>query len=194
MKSRPLINKVFTILVGFILALSPYFFPSPARADVLEIPGTGACEVLLRALADAFNKQHPGHQVTVPLSIGSSGGMRLVVKDKAILVRVARPLKEEEEGQGLTYLPFAHDMIIFAVGAKVPIRSITTAQLADVYAGKTRTWQELGGPPAPIRVLLRQPGETNLKILKKDLKPLRDITFTPHAKVLFTDPDMLAAI
>jgi phosphate transport system substrate-binding protein len=194
MKSRPLINKVFTILVGFILALSPYFFPSPARADVLEIPGTGACEVLLRALADAFNKQHPGHQVSVPPSIGSSGGMRLVVKDKAILVRVARPLKEEEEGQGLTYLPFAHDMIIFAVGAKVPIRSITTAQLADVYAGKTRTWQELGGPPAPIRVLLRQPGETNLKILKKDLKPLRDITFTPHAKVLFTDPDMLAAI
>lgn len=194
MKFYSMIKKVLLLLAGFLFSVCPIFFPNPGQASSLEIPGTGACEVLLRGVAEAFNKQHPHHQVIVPPSIGTVGGMRLVTSDQAVLVRVARPLTEEEKGQGLSYLPFARDMVIFAVGAKVPLRNITTAQLVAVYRGKFTTWQDLGGPPVPIRVLLREPGDSSLRVIQKNLPPFRQITFAPAGKVLYTDPDMLAAI
>ncbi|MEW6386637.1 MAG: substrate-binding domain-containing protein [Thermodesulfobacteriota bacterium] len=194
MQPCPLIKKVVPLAAGLFLAFSLFLGPAPLRAEVLEVPGTGACEVLLREVAEAFNRGHPGHQVMVPPSIGTVGGMRLITSDQAVLVRVARPLKKEEKDQGLTYLPFARDMVIFAVGAKVPVRSITTPQLVDVHTGKITTWQELGGPPAPIRVLLRQPDDSSLQVIRKHLEPFRQITFTPAGKVLYTDPDMLAML
>ncbi len=170
------------------------WLPAPVRADVLEIPGTGACEVLLREVANAFNARHPEHRVSVPRSIGTVGGMRLVTSDQAVLVRVGRPLTPEEKDQGLTYLPFAKDLVVFAVGAKVPVRGITTAQLKAAYNGTIKNWRELGGPQAPIRLLLRQPGDASLLIIEKHLEYFRQIAFPSGAKVVYTDPDMLALL
>lgn len=188
------ISKGFPFATALLLAMFLSFSPAPAWTHSLTIPGTGACEVLLGAVAAAFTKKHPNHTVIVPPSIGTVGGMRLVISDQAVLVRIARPLTEEEKAQGLTYLPFARDMVIFTVGAKVPIRSLSTAQLADVFAGKIDTWQELGGPIFPIRVLLRQPGDSSLRVIQKHLEAFRHITFPPTSKVLYTDPDMLATL
>ena len=164
------------------------------RAGTLEIPGTGACEVLLRAVAQAFNARHPQQQVLVPPTVPMLGGMRLITSDKAVLVRVARPLTEEEKARGLTYLPFARDMVIFAVGAKVPVRNITTSRLVEVYSGKIKNWKALGGPNAPIRLLLRQPGDSSLRVIRKHLKAFQTITFDPSGKIPYTDPEMLALL
>ena len=186
--------KVLGLAAGLLAALVVSLYPRPVGAGVLEIPGTGACEVLLRELAAAFNQRHPGQQVLVPPSIGTVGGMRLVTGDQAVLVRVALPLTEKEKGLGLTYLPFSRDPVVFAVGAKAPLRSITTSQLVDIYTGKITSWQELGGPPALIRLLVRQPGDSSLTIIQKHLEPFRQLIFPPAAKVLYTDPDMLTAL
>ena len=83
MKSCPGIKRVFGLLAGLLLSFS--LCPLPVLADVLEIPGTGACEVLLRAVADAFNREHTEHRVIVPPSIGTVGGMRLITGDQAVL-------------------------------------------------------------------------------------------------------------
>lgn len=165
---------------------------SPAvGADAMEIPGTGACEVLLQGVAEAFNARHPESRVTVPPSIGTVGAMRVVLSDQAVLVRVARPLTKEEKEQGLAYRPFARDMVIFAVGSKVPVRNITTAQLVEIYSGRITSWQALGGPNAPIRLLLRQPGDSSLLVIQKHIEAFRNISFHPAAKLAYTDNKML---
>jgi phosphate transport system substrate-binding protein len=186
--------KVLTLASSLLATLVVSFQPRPLAAAVLEIPGTGACEVLLRELAAVFNQRHPGIEVVVPPSIGTVGGMRLISSGQAVMVRVARPLTAAEKGLGLTYLAFSRDPVVFVVGAKVPLRSITTSQLVDIYTGKLKSWQELGGPPALIRPLVRQPGDSSLLIIQKHLAPFRQITFSPTAKVLYTDPDMLTAL
>jgi phosphate transport system substrate-binding protein len=190
MKHYQRISKVLGL--GFIIfCLWPL---SLARADVLEVPGTGACEVLLRAVAEAFNVRHPQHQVKVPFSVGTVGALRLVTSDQAMLVRVARPLTQAEKDRELTYLPFARDMVVFAVGAKVPVRNITLAQLVEVFSGKIKSWDALGGPPAPIRLLLRQPGDSSLLVIQKHLKPFQTIVFDSSSKIPYTDNDMLALL
>jgi phosphate transport system substrate-binding protein len=190
MKHYQRISKVLG-LSFIIFCLWPL---SLARADVLEVPGTGACEVLLRAVAEAFNVRHPQHQVKVPFSVGTVGALRLATSDQAMLVRVARPLTQAEKDRGLTYLPFARDMVVFAVGAKVPVRNITLAQLVEVFSGKIKSWDALGGPPAPIRLLLRQPGDSSLLVIQKHLKPFQTIVFDSSSKIPYTDNDMLALL
>jgi phosphate transport system substrate-binding protein len=191
MQPRSTINKFLGLLAGALLAFFPLLSPAPVHAGILEIPGTGACEVLLGAVAAAFNAGHPGHQVIVPPTIGSSGGIRLVVDDQAILARVSQPLKDREKAYGLRYLVFARDMVVFAGGAKVTVKNLTRAQLLDVYAGKITGWQELGGKPGPIRLLVRQPGDSNLLIIHEHLPAFQNISFSPSAKVVHTDPKML---
>ncbi|MFZ5451401.1 MAG: PstS family phosphate ABC transporter substrate-binding protein [Thermodesulfobacteriota bacterium] len=186
-------QKISTV-VGLGVILFCLWPLTGVRADTLDIPGTGACEVLLRTVAEAFNARHPQHRVMVPFSIGSVGAMRVITSDQAVLVRVARPLTQKEKEQGLTYLPFARDMVVFAVGAKVPIRQITSAELVEVYSGKIKTWEALGGPNVPIRLLLRQPGDSSLRIIQKHLKAFRTIVFDPSGKIPYTDPDMLTLL
>jgi phosphate transport system substrate-binding protein len=189
-----LMMNVVGMAVGLLVALVLACSPQPVRGDVLEIPGTGACELLLKELAAAFNQRHPGQQVIIPPSVGTVGGMRLVTSDQAVIVRVAQPLKEAHKGLGLTYLPFSRDPVVFVVGPKVPVRSITGSQLADIFSGRITSWQALGGPPALIRLLVRQPEDSSLLIIQQHLEPFRQVVFDTAAKVLYTDPDMLAAL
>ena len=56
----------------------------------LVIPGTGACQDLLRQLATAFNATGPGFKVVIPDTTGSNGGIRSVQNKEAALGRVAR--------------------------------------------------------------------------------------------------------
>jgi phosphate transport system substrate-binding protein len=194
MQPGPGVKRVLGLVAGLLLSLGLFISPAPVSADTLEIPGTGACEVLLQALARAFNAKHPGQQVVVPPSIGSVGGVRLVAGDRAIMGRVAQPLKNREKNLGLRYLVFARDMVIFAGGAKVTVKNLTLKQLQDVYSGKITKWQELGGAPGPIRLLLRQPGDSSLLIIREKLPQFRDIAFPPGAKVIHTDPKLLEVL
>jgi phosphate transport system substrate-binding protein len=191
MNLRPWINREILFIPFFFLCFYLIFLPEPANADILEVPGTGACEVLLAKLAEAFNAKHPGHQVMVPPSIGSSGGISRVIKNQAVMSRVAQPLKDQEKSQGLSYLVFARDMVVFAGGSKVTVKNLTYSQLVDIYCGKIRDWQELGGASGPIRLLVREPGDSSLKVIQENLPAFRDITFSGDEKVVHTDPKML---
>jgi phosphate transport system substrate-binding protein len=129
--------------------------------------------------------------VLIPPSVGTAGGIRAVRQDLAVLARVAQTQQGDQATQGLQYLVFAQDMTIFAVGGKVTVKNLTSPQLVDVFTGKITDWRELGGAPGPIRVLARQPGDSNLKIIGENLPSFRNITFPPSAKVVHTDPKML---
>jgi phosphate transport system substrate-binding protein len=161
------------------------------RAETLVIPGTGACEVVLKVLAADFNSQNPGQEVIVPPSIGSSEGIRLVGTDQALLGRVARPLEEKERGYGLRYLPFARDAVIFAVGANAEVKSLTPAQLTHIFNGKITNWQEAGGNRANIRVVIREPGDSSLRVIVEHIESFRKITFAPSRKIVYHDYEMI---
>ena len=164
---------------------------SPVLAETLEIPGTGAVEILLNKLAIEFNKVNQSDRVVVPPSVGSSGAIRLVGEGENVLGRVARPLKEEEKKHGLTYLVFAKDPVIFAVNRKVGVQKITQAQLIDIYSGKIRNWQEVGGKDYPVRLLVREPEDSSFIIIKEHISAFRNLDFPQQAKYLYHDNEMV---
>jgi phosphate transport system substrate-binding protein len=180
-------KRVLTVLLTVMSCLGA----GSVIAETLEIPGTGSCEVVLKEMAAIFNAQRPGREVIIPPSIGSKGGIRSVIKKQNLIARVGRPLEGEETQYGLQYLVFARDLIVFAAGAKVSIRSLTTVQLSDIFGGKIDNWQELGGNKASIRVLIRQPGETSMGIIQQRIKPFQQLTFTDRSRVLYHDCEMV---
>ena len=59
--------------------------PSGSTAATLTIPGTGACETVLKSVAAAYGTTRQGMQVIIPPSVHSGGGIRLVIDGKADL-------------------------------------------------------------------------------------------------------------
>jgi phosphate transport system substrate-binding protein len=156
----------------------------------LVIPGTGACEDLLRKLASAFNATAPGFKVVIPASTGSGGGIQAVGEKQVLLGRVARPFKEKEEHYGLARIPFAKDAAIFAVGAWAPQLEMSTDELARIFSGQTVSWQLEDGSRQPIRVIARQEGDSALQLIRSKLAPFAELKFGSEAKVVHHDYEM----
>ena len=166
----------------------------PVHAEQLEIPGTGACETILKELAVAFNEKNREHKIIIPLSVGSGGGIRLVGTGAARLARVARPLNEKEKQYSLKYLIFAKDPVVFAVGHKTGVDELSSRQLADIFSGKIENWREVGGNNERVRLLVREPQDSSFMVIQEMLPSFNNLKFTKKAKVLFHDYEMVNAL
>ncbi len=138
-----------------------------ARADTLDIAGTGASQTLLRQVAERFQSDHPECRTTVPDSVGSRGGIRQLLAGQTDLARVSRPPKKKEKDQGLVYKSFAATQVVFVIHPSVTgVESLSLPQLLDIYAGRIRNWREVGGPDHEIYPLTRDGGTTLRTVLK----------------------------
>lgn len=162
-----------------------------AMAAELVIPGSGDCEFVLARLAEAFEKSHPGRKIGIPASTGSTGGVRAVLQNEAVLARIARPLKPEEAQSGLKTVVFGRDAIVFAVGASVTVKSLTPAQLADLFGGRVTNWRDVGGEPGPVRLVVREESDTPLQVLRARLEPFRSLKMTENAKMVAKTQEMV---
>ena len=164
---------------------------APLAAAELVIPGTGDAEFILARLGEAFEKSHPQHKISIPASIGSTGGVRAVIEKQAILGRIARALKAEEAAAGVKALPFGRDAVVFAVGERVKVASLTEGQLADVFAARKSNWQEVGDGNGPIRLVVREESDTALTLIRGRLGEFRALRFGADAKLVAKTPEMI---
>lgn len=167
---------------------------SSVSAEEITIVGTGSGVSILKALGDAFHQANPDVTITLPESIGTSGGIKAVGRDEALLGRVAREIKENEKSYGLTYIAYAKCPVVFFVNKSVTVKNLSIQQILDIYSGKLTNWKEVGGTDAKIRVVRRPDGDNYHDILLKLLPGFKDITLTPNAKIAATDPEAEATI
>ena len=167
---------------------------SLAAAQELSIVGTGDGIDLLRALGGAFTVENRSIRVHVPLSIGSDGGIAAVVQGEAVLGRVARILTDAESAAGLRYEPFAKLSSAFYVHPSAGVTSLTTAQLADVYAGRVSNWNQVGGADMRIRVVRREETDSTLRILRTTMPRWNDLVITDRSKTAVTTQDSIETV
>ena len=177
--------KGFAFLAGCLALLSP------VAAAELVIPGSGDCEYVLARLAEAFEKLKPGSRIVVPASTGSAGGVAAVQDNQTILGRIARALKPEEERAGLKTLQFGRDPVVFAVGERVMLKSISEARLRVGFGGKVRYWSEQGGDAAPIRLVVREKTDTSFVVISKLMPRFAALQFDDSAKLVAKTPEMI---
>jgi phosphate transport system substrate-binding protein len=165
--------------------------PRPGRAEDLIVPGSGSFEHVLGSMAGVFNGRQSGHRISVPTSTGTAGALHDVESGVTPLGRVGRPLKDEERGRGLVYLPVGRDPVTFVGGAAVSVKNLTTAQVLDIYRGRITEWREVGGQPGPIRAIGREPTEVSRQAIQRHMKPFATIVYGDSVKVAHLDPQVI---
>ncbi len=78
-------------------------------------------------------------------------GFTALVDGDADIFFTAAPSEQQmeyarEKGVELALVPIGREAFVFFVNAKNPVDSLTVSQIRDIYGGKIRNWNELGGP------------------------------------------------
>lgn len=180
-----------------LIILVTGIFNTNAVAENLTIAGTGDCQEVVRELALLFEKTHPGDHVTVPDSVGSGGGIKLVIQGKAGMARTARPLKSKEQKHGLTEIPFALSAVVFAANKNMKIvKNISLDDAVKLYNGKITNWSELGGENHKVYPVNRETGDSSRKVIDSYFKAVSGAatSIEDGGKTFFTTQEAAEAI
>jgi phosphate transport system substrate-binding protein len=128
-------------LVAIMMILA-FLAPAVFAEGTVRVSGTGGAIGGLKLLGEAFGKKHPGVEVNVLPSLGSTGGIKAVAAGKLDLAVSARRLKVEENVQGLVEEPYGKTAFIFATSTSNPAEGLTLSEIQDIYSGKKTTWPD----------------------------------------------------
>ncbi|MGF1537775.1 MAG: PstS family phosphate ABC transporter substrate-binding protein [Elainellaceae cyanobacterium] len=97
---------------------------------------------------------------------GSHTGIQMLLNGRLSFAVTSRPLREKEmdaaaeQGFRLRQQPVALDANVFVVHPTLDIPGLTLNQIRDIYTGKIRNWQDVGGPDRPITTYAHRSAKT----------------------------------
>ncbi len=180
-------------LILMVAACSPAgsaTLPSPAAT--LRISGSGSASPILQVLAEDYTISHPG--VTFEFSSGTNtgGGVQGVAAGTLDLGVANRALEPEEVELGVGFQTFAVDAMVFAVRLPNSVVSLSGDQVRALYGGEVTDWAQLGGEPANVVLLGRDPDESATKLLFDPI--MAGTPVSPMLTVLDRSSEMLDAL
>jgi len=121
----------------------------------IVLDGSTTVGPLAKAFAEYYMQQNKGVNISVSES-GSGNGAKGIINSTCDIGNMSRAMKDEEvkaaEEKGVK--PMAHticmDGVAIIVHPSNPVKALTLAQLKDIYLGKVKKWNEVGGPALPI--------------------------------------------
>lgn len=127
-----------------------------ANNKPLTIKGSDTMVILGQRLAEEYMKVNPGTVVQVNGG-GSGTGIAALINGTVDLAQSSREMKDDEKqkaaqsrGADIVEQPVALDALAVFVHASNPVKQLTIAQVRDIFQGKTKNWNEVGGPNARI--------------------------------------------
>lgn len=158
---------------------------SAGTSGGMVIAGYGPERPLIEKLARAFEKANPGSVI----DIRWDRNLKAIDVVKAGQAHMA---VTGEEDSDLTATPIAWDGIAVIVNFSNPVEEVSSQQVAALFAGKVKSWSELGGADARVQ-LIRRPPNRNLKAgFEKTLGIVGQIP--DSAKVIRSDQKVLSEV
>lgn len=196
MKKKTILLTIVILLALFCSAQAaqqPVEQKSSGNPKNLVIPGTGDSQALLLKLAQLYAKTRPRTTVEIPESVGSGGGIRSVITGRNEIARVARPLTEKENAQGLKARTFAQAPIVFAVNPGVAgVENLTLKQITGIYGGRIQQWDGLGGS-GKIYAMSREEGDSSRTVLERLIPGFKEIS-VPAGSTVYSTPEAVRTL
>jgi len=141
----------------------------------IRISGGTAHIPVMKEAAKQIMSAHPG--ISISIAGGGSGvGIKQVGEGIVDIGNSGRaPSDAEKEQYGLKLFKWAIDGVGVAVNPDNPVKSLTKAQLKDIYSGKITDWKDLGGKEAPITVYTRDESSGTREVFWKKALDKGDI-------------------
>jgi phosphate transport system substrate-binding protein len=140
-----------------------------AAAGQVSLHGSTTVNNMILTPKKAEIEKASGQQLEI-VGNGSGRGIADLVAGKAQVAMISAPLEDEVkklnektpgavDGASLKAHQIGETRVAFAVHPSNTVKSLTNAQLADVFAGKIKNWKEIGGTDQPIVIVAAQPGD-----------------------------------
>ena len=147
-------------MCALLLALNP----CAVTADDVRISGVGLSAPLMERLGEAYRKREPGDKVHVVLPpLGSTGSMRALSHGKLDIAVIGRQPTLEEAGKTGQIFELARTAFGFATSDGKRPNGVSTADLADIYAGRRTSWDD----GQAIRLIIRPERETDTQLVRQ---------------------------
>ncbi|HEX7150559.1 MAG TPA: phosphate ABC transporter substrate-binding protein [Thermoanaerobaculia bacterium] len=154
----------------------------------ITIKGSDTMVILGQRFAEEYMKKNPG--VVVQVNGGGSGtGIAALINGTVDLAQSSRPMKDKEKqdvetkrGATLTETAVALDALAVFVHANNPVKELSIQQLSDIYTGKVRNWNQIGGGNAPIVLYGRENSSGTYEYFKEHVLAKAD--FAPRVQTL----------
>lgn len=187
-------------LIAALLLMLPVVLAARARgamaqpaSETLVFAGCDANIPLTRLLARVFMQTHPEVRIQLTTA-GSTNGVALAAAGAIQIGLVSRPLRDAEEGLGLTFLPYARTAVIIGADPDTPDTTLTTADLLSFYRGTKLTWNS----GQEITFLTREEGDSSVASLKEAMPGFAEAyaagSNTSHWTILYDEPTMHEAL
>ncbi len=148
-------NRAMVGMMATVLAMGV-----AAHAETLQIDGSTTVGPVADAFAEYFKSVQPDLAITVKKT-GSGDGAAALIDGRCDVATMSRFMKTEEFQKAVAnnVLPVAHvvamDGVCVAVHPSNPVKSLTSVQVRDIYAGKITNWNQVGGSNTPIVAISR---------------------------------------
>lgn len=171
------IGKWSTVLACGILVLLGGK-PDMAKADELQIGGTGASTELMKLLGEAFEAAQQDVRVQVIPSLGSSGSIAAMIDGALDVAISARPLRDKEIEQGMAGRVFARTPYGLVSSHPEP-GDIAPENLAEFYRSTSANWSD----GVPVRVILRPVKESDTRLLGESFPDMSEAIKAVRSRV-----------
>lgn len=129
-------------------------------AAKLHIEGSTTVGPIADGFTEVFKDMYPDVTITVNKS-GSGTGAAALMDNRCDIATMSRFMKNQEfkDATAKGIFPVAHavamDGVCIVVHPSNPIGALKTEQVRNIYLGKIKNWNQLGGPNLPIVVISR---------------------------------------
>lgn len=154
--------KQFIIIFFISLILSCSIKPNP-ESEIIHIKGSDTMLILNRLFAEEFMRTHPGVSIYVEGG-GSESGIQGLINGEVQIAAMSRTIRPKETSAlayrystiGLSHL-IAKDALSLYLHPNNPVTNLSSDQLKNMYTGKIKKWNLVGGKDEPIIPICRPP-------------------------------------
>lgn len=150
-------KKYLALAIAAICVLGMLAGCGKQETDTVSTDGSTSMEKVIGALKETFEAENKGITVTYNPT-GSGTGITAVAEGRCDIGLSSRDLKDEEKANGLEETVIAYDGIAIIVNPENGVDDLTIEDIARIYTGEIKNWNEVGGMDAEIVLIGREAG------------------------------------
>lgn len=149
------------VILGLALAACqpPALSITPAPMTIaLQLFTTEVTAPLVNELANAYQAENPGLRFAFRLTTTSYPNLLAMVGSSQAETTRFGITHHWSEDSPLWAAPIAQDLIVLIVHPDNPVTDLSLADIQAIFQGRIVNWAAVGGEPATITVISREPG------------------------------------
>ncbi len=150
-------KKIFALALAAVCVLGMLAGCGKQETGTVSTDGSTSMEKVIGSLKETFEAEKKGITVTYNPT-GSGTGITAVAEGRCDIGLSSRDLKEEEKAKGLEETVIAYDGIAIIVNPENTVEDLMVEDIAKIYTGEIKNWNEVGGKDAEIVLIGREAG------------------------------------